>query len=228
MNRLQPLARLLATALTTVTVATAARAQTCLGHPSFAVGTLRMSVHASSTDQLKGLGASFAFGESTGLFGGPSFEYQSYPAPDDKALIYVGHVGWSFDVTDRGGVGFCPLFVGTLQEGPTGVTTGPRTTESSANNFGLGASIGGTIPLTPRIHVVPFLTAVYTSWSSKYTIHDVVEITSSTSASYLALTVGAGVIIDRNWAVRPSIAIPVGLTGGKTTLSLAVSLTPSG
>ena len=86
----------------------------------------------------------------------------------------------------------------------------------------------GTIPLTPRVHVVPFLTAVYASWSSQCTLHDVVEITISSSASYLALNVDAGVIIDRNWAVRPSIAIPVGLSGGKTTLSLAVSLTPSG
>ncbi len=204
------------------------RAQTCLGYPSFAVGTLRMGVHAASIDQVKAVGASFAFGDSTGIFGGPSFEYQSFPSPDDKALVYVGHVGWSFDVADGGRVGFCPLVVGTLQEGPTGVTTGSRLTETSATNYGLGASIGGTIPLTPRVHLVPFLTAVYSAWSSKYTIHDVVELLSTNSGSYLALTVGAGVTIDRNWSIRPSIAIPVGLTGGKTTLNVAVSLTPSG
>jgi hypothetical protein len=214
--------------LVLVATAATASAQVCMGYPSFAAGDLRMTGQLGLSGDTKIIGGSFAFGEATGLFGGPSVDYVSFPAPADKSLVYTGTIGWSFDVADRGAVAVCPLVAVTYQDGPANLLSTGQRTDVSGKGFAAGASLGGDVALAPRVHLVPFLTVLFTSSTLDTVIADYVEIKSTTTSRYTAITLGVGVVWDKTWTLRPSLTIPAGLSGGSTTLGLTVSLNAGG
>lgn len=217
--------RVLASLGLLLTVASTARAQVCMGYPSFAVGDLRMTGNVAFGSDTKTIGGSFAFGQATGLFGGPTVDYVSFPAPADKALVYTGTVGWGIDLADRGRIALCPLLVGSYQDGPAGQSLNRRL-DITGKSLGAGAAIGGDVPLSPRMHLVPFASVVLTTSTSTTIIQGLIDIKSTATDRYAAITVGVGVVIDKIWTIRPSLSIPAGLQGGTATVGLTLSITP--
>ena len=74
------------------------------------------------------------------------------------------------------------------------------------------------MPVGPTVDFVPFAGAAYFVSRASASAGDVSE---SESQDYTEIDVGAGFVINKVLTLQPSVAIPVGVDGAKSTFLLA-------
>jgi hypothetical protein len=205
--------------LGTLLVATPAAAQICAGTASFAAGAARGGASASATKDVKSYGAAFALGQRVGPFGSVELARNEYDPSGNSTSLAVS-AGYAIEAQANKKVQFCPhLTFG--HEFMEDAETPLGTIESSANMFGLGATVGATTALTPTADFVPFASAHYVTVRAKQSVGN----SSATfSDDYLALGVGAGFVLNRTVTIQPAVTVPLGLEGGNALFTIAFAL----
>jgi hypothetical protein len=192
-------------------------AQTCQGLASFSSGQMQTTGNATFGNGMDSFGATFAYGQPAGAFGGIGIGTTSIDALN----------GSSFDVGIAGGyqmtagkakkIHLCPVANLGLGMGPKDV--GGSGVDMSSTTGGIGFALGTSLPGGPRVQIIPTggLGMEYLKVKA-----DDGSTTSSASDTYGVMNLGVGFIFNSQIAVRPGISIPLGLDGGDTSFGLTV------
>jgi hypothetical protein len=193
-------------------------AQTCTGSASFAAGMVQLGGMASFSDGVSAYGGALAVGAPKGFFIEGAAQQTSYSGASDKSTSIGASAGYSAAIGAT--AEFCPLVSYTHTSYPDLFVGSSRIT-SSEDDIGFGGVFGITAPVTDDFNLVPFIGAEYIHASA--TASSVGVGSSSGSQDYGILELGAGFVISKFVTFKPAVAIPVGLTGGKTAVDIALS-----
>ena len=191
-------------------VRSAAVAQTCMGMASYTSGPVQVAGHGSFTDGANRFGASVGYGLPSSVFGNVGIATTSWDGAD-ASLDFGGEVGYQMQVSK---VQVCPVASLAFGNGPDGAGFN-MSTRSASLGLAIGTSLG-----TSRMQIIP--TAGLAVENLKATIEDTgTGISGSGSDTHGIANLGVGLVFN-NISVRPSVEIPVGLTGADATLGLTV------
>ncbi|HEX7929493.1 MAG TPA: outer membrane beta-barrel protein [Sphingomicrobium sp.] len=194
-------------------------AQTCLGAARYSAGPMRVGGGFSTTDGAKSYGLNFGVGAKVGPFASANLSRAEYSDADVSSRAVGIGAGYAIDVNPTHTVQFCPQASLTHQSGPD-IDVGTSTMSTSANAFAFGGAFGGSVPVTPTLDLVPFGAASYVISRATVTFGGTSE---SDSQDYADIELGAGFVLNKTLTLQPSIAIPVGLDGAKSSFQLAVA-----
>ena len=228
-----------------------ALAQVCNGGAPFSNGLVRLGATfggSTGADHVAnegggGLGAQLALGGVQGLFANVSGSIVLYSGPtrfsreglvarrsdDAGALIASATGGYAIPVATSGKVVLCPIVGFSRQSGPQlwaecspiegGGTTCSGSIDGRGSTFWSGGTVGGLVTSSPTFSFVPFAGVAYVT--STITARGSGG-SGSATFDYVAITAGAGVVLNR-LTVRPIISFPLGLEGGERTHGLEIS-----
>jgi hypothetical protein len=190
--------------LLALAVGTDLSAQVCVGGPSRDHGPFQLeaaysSANGTSTMQV---GAN-RLGQRA--FGGAFIGSASYDDLDGSTTIFGGSAGYRVPVGQASRTELCPT-VGF------GLGTGPNDIEGSGvdvatNTMNVGVSIGRSVSTGGGVALIPFASAGLARTALKFSFDGDSE---TISESYGMIGLGVGLLVSNKFAIRPSIAIPVG------------------
>jgi hypothetical protein len=181
------------------------RAQTCLGNASFTGAPVRLGAVLSFADGVKSYGAELGVGGS-GLFASAGVSLIDYDDIDESGTGIDVLGGYSLPIGTTGRAELCPIVAYSHQGGPN-FDTPFGEIEFSGRSIGGGVALGGTYNSTPRLDLVPFAAAMYTSVKVKATFFDE---TDSETEGVTVLSGGVGFVVDRRLTIQPRISFPIG------------------
>jgi hypothetical protein len=209
--------RLVATvAVLTATASTSAFAQTCVGRPDLAVMRGSLGAEAQFVDGASSYAGRLGINNRT-AFGGLSVGYVSLDGADDvSATSFGGDIGVERHLGVSKRVHVCPIVSLTYTNGPN---SDPF--KSNALSAGLGASFGGSLPLTSTLSLVPYASAGLLTVRSK---SEGLGNSSSDTETGGLLALGASFRFNDIVALTPSISVPVGFDNSDTVFSLGATI----
>lgn len=192
-------------------------AQTCQGLASFSTGQMQTTGNLTFGNGMNSFGATFAYGQTAGAFGGISIGTTSIDAFNGSSFDVGLAGGYQMTTGKTRKIHLCPVANLGLGMGPKNV--GGSGVDMSSTTGGMGLALGTTLPGGPRMQIIPTggLGVEYLKVKA-----DNGTTTSSASDTYGVMNLGAGFIFNSQIAVRPEISIPLGLNGGETTFGLTV------
>jgi hypothetical protein len=201
--------------------ATRLSAQTCIGSASFSAGHVRIGAGLGTSDGVKSYGASLAAGANSGLYasGGLSrFEYSDIDgfgtAGSGKSVAL--DAGVAINLNRSRTVQFCPEVGYQHVSGPD-IQYAGYTITTSARAYSYGGTFGGTVAVLPALDLVPFAGAYYVTTRATATL---VTDSRSETQNYGEFDVGAGFVINKTLTLHPSVVIPFGVSGAKSTFDI--------
>jgi len=200
--------------------ATRMAAQTCAGAASFSSGPIRLGAALASGDGVKSYGVTMGVGSKDNpLFAQGHLGRAEYSDVDANGTLVGLGAGYAIDVNPTKTVQFCPIAAFNYQSGPD-IDFGTSKISTTGRAFGIGGALGGTVPVSPTLDVVPFAAASYVLSRVSATLDGD---TQSASKDYTEIDIGAGFVLNKTLTLQPAIAIPVGLDGAKSSFQLALS-----
>jgi hypothetical protein len=199
-----------------LTAAPSLGAQTCLGTASYRSGPMRVGAGLQFDDGANTYGAEFGVGSAAGPFGSVGLARTEYKDVDGGATNFAVNGGYAIDLNPVRTVQLCPLAGFAYQSLPD-LDTGFGMLSSSVHAVALGGAIGGTIPASPTVDFVPFGGAEFDIAQAKVTFAGGSE---SHSENYTVVTLGAGLVFNHTLTIQPSVHIPMGLDGAKSSFGL--------
>lgn len=195
--------------------ATKMAAQTCVGAASYSSGPVRLGAGFATTDGAKSYGVTLGVGAKAGAFGSASVSRGEYSDIDASSTGVSLGVGYAMDIDPA--VQFCPVASFIHQSGPD-IDFGSGTVTTTSHAFGLGGALGGLVPVTPTLDLVPFVSAAFLASHGSATYQGDTQSDSQNSGE---IDLGAGFVINKTLTLQPAVAIPVGVDGAKSTFLLA-------
>jgi hypothetical protein len=187
-------------------------AQTCMGMASFSSGPVQIAGNAAFTDGANRLGASAAYGLPGSVFGSVGIGTTSIDGLD-SSLDFGVDLGYQMQV---GKAQICPVASLGYDNGPDSDSNGIN---SSTRSAGFGLAMGAPMG-TSQLQIVPTAGLGLIYAKSK------VEITGFGSGegsdAYGVAQLGLGLVVNQTIAIRPSVAIPLGLTGSDPSFGVTV------
>ena len=194
-------------------------AQACQGTAAFAAGPIRLGGDYTSGDGWKGYGLDVGVGAKTGAYAEASVSRAEFSDIDGSGKAVGFGAGYAINLNRAHTVQFCPLVTAAFESGPD-IDYGNSTIETSTRAFGFGGTFGGAVPVTPTLDLVPFAGAAFLTERLSATLDGTSD---SQSANFGLLDVGAGFVINKTLTLQPSVSIPFGVDGGKSSFALALS-----
>jgi hypothetical protein len=207
-------------AVATLLPAERASGQTCLGTASFAAGLARAGATFAVTDGGKAYGGHVAVGAPTGPFGDLAVARSEFDDIDAGATAFSIGVGYAIEVTPAGHLQFCPRITHVRQSGPD-FDTGFGTAKTSLRASEIGASLGGSVQVTPRLDFVPFAGAAYVATRGTLETEQGTEQSDTEDGGQIRF--GAGLVLDRRLTLQPAVLIPLGSEGSSHTFVLMLA-----
>ncbi len=202
-----------------VVVPNTSEAQICTGTASFGAGIVRLGASASFSDGTKLYGGELALGAPRGLFGTADAAQISTDGTSETSTVIGGTLGYSVEVGSI--ADFCAIAAFSHTTFPD-IQFGSATITSSQNDVGFGGALGVAAVVSPNLSVVPYTEVEYVHATA--TASSVSVGSSSASQDYGVLEIGFGIVMGKVVTLRPSVSIPVGLTGGKTAVNIGLAL----
>jgi hypothetical protein len=196
--------------------ATRLSAQMCVGSASFAAGPVRLGGDLATSEGEKGYGVSLAAGTQAGPYVEGSLSRIEYSDIDGSSKSVFLGVGYAINLNRSRTVQFCPEVGYQHLSGPDFDYAGYKIT-TSARAYSYGGALGGTVSVLRSLDLVPFAGAYYITTRAKATL---VSDSQYESMSYGEFDVGAGFVINKALTLQPSVAIPFGISGGKSTFDI--------
>jgi hypothetical protein len=186
-------------------------AQTCMGMASFSTGKMQMAGNATVTDGANRFGATAAYGMPGSVFGGVGIGTTSIDGLD-SSLDFGVNLGYQMQVAKAQ---ICPVASLGYDNGPD---SDANDLNSSTKSASFGLSVGAPLG-TSQLQIVPTagVGVVYAKSNVEFA-----GIEASGSDAYGVAQIGVGLVINQSVSVRPSVAIPVGLTGSDASFGLTV------
>ena len=193
-------------------VRSAAVAQTCMGMASYAHGPVQVAGSADFVDGANRFGASAGYGLPGGVFGSANVGTTSYDGLD-ASLDFGVNVGYQMKVAKAQ---VCPVASLGYANGPDSDANGINTSSKSA---GFGLAVGTPLG-TRRMQIVPTAGLGLVYGKSKIEIDGIGS--AEGSDAYGIAQLGVGLVLNQSVSIRPSVAIPLGLTGSDATFGVTV------
>ena len=192
-------------------------AQTCMGLASYSTGRMQVSGNGSFTNGANMFGASLGYGLPASAFGNATLSTTSYDAANASSLGIGANVGYQLALGKAAQVQLCPVAGFELGMGPDDNAAGINGSSRSAT---VGFSLGTTMGASPRMKIIPAagLGLVY----GKVKLQDTAGLTTESSDTYGMAHLNLGFVFNQNIAVRPSVAIPLGLNNSDPTFGLTL------
>jgi hypothetical protein len=196
-------------------VATTAQAQICAGTAPFSAGSMRVGANAEFPENTQVYGGEFAWGHQSGMFLGASLDRATTSGSNDSALRFGGNAGYEIATEAMPKVRFCPVAkLGYSKLPDIGTAT------NSMIDYALGLGVGGVLPASDNVAIVPSATLAWTGARIKSTDQGV---SATASDSWGQARLAAGVVVNRNITLAPTVTIPISHDGDKTRFGFAAS-----
>ncbi len=195
-------------------------AQTCLGLASYSTGPVQVTGNGQFTQGQNSFGGGIGYGLPSGAFGSANVSTTSFDALNASATGIGARIGYQMKVGGKlAQAQLCPTASIGLGMGPKNVggTGDDMSSRSATVGFALGTSMGAT----PRMKFLPNAGLALAYGKSK-TQNAAGTTTFEGSDTYGLATLGMGLVFNQNIAVRPSVDIPLGLTGSDPTFGVTV------
>jgi hypothetical protein len=193
-------------------------AQSCVGTASFAAGIVQLGAAAAFTDGAKQYGGELGIGAPHGIFGAVDASSISYDGGGSSTVIGAK---LGYDVSVGHAASFCPIVAYSHVAFPD-VNSGGSVFKTSEDVVGFGGAFGVTATVASNLDLVPYLSGEYVHATASESQTGFGS--DSQSEDYGVLGVGVGFVVNKMFTFGPSIAVPVGITGGKTTVTIGVAI----
>lgn len=194
-----------------------AHAQLCAGTASYTTGRMQAGGQLVSNDDYSSYGVGMNVGNARGLYGGVQLAKNSYDFIDESGLS-VG-VGGGYQMRPaKQGFQICPVAALGIGLGPDNI--GGSDTDMSTFQFSAGALIGMVAHRSGNFQIIP--TGGLSLVNSKVTL-SAPGGNVDDSETFFALDLGAGLIFNSVWTIRPMLSLPMGADNREESLSLGVS-----
>ena len=197
--------------------AQSANAQLCAGAASFTTGRMQAGGQLLSNDDYSSYGVGLGVGNARGLFGGAQIANNDYDFVDESGL-WLGASGGYQMQPSKTGFQVCPVASVGFGMGPDNI--GGSETDLSVREISAGAIIGKLVHREGSLQVIP--TGGLSFVSTKVTL-DAPGASEDVSDTFFALNVGAGLVVNSVWTIRPMLSLPFGADGRDESISLNVS-----
>jgi hypothetical protein len=193
-------------------------AQTCMGLASFSNAPVQLTANSNFGSGAKSFGAAVGYGMQSGLWGNLGVQTQSIDNVSSHPLNIGAQAGYETAVgKSRNPIHVCPNASFSMGNGPDAPNF-----NASTQNATLGVNFGTVLPgSNPRMKIVP---TAGISWAhTKLSAKDSVGTSlGSASDSYGLAQLGVGLVMNQNISIRPSVDIPLGLTGSSASFGLTL------
>lgn len=193
-------------------------AQRCLGFPGFGGQPLRVDGVLTTGGNVTTLGADLAFGQAEGAFGSVGLGVADFDNTDESALLVSGSIGTQMQLgtptRSSSGAQLCPVASLEYQNGPNVANI-----DITALRLRGGVSLGTSLPMTETLRLAPFGT-----FSVGFVRSSVDTPAGGDSDSEVGgiLDLGAGLVFNNRFTIRPSVNVPIGFDDSDARFGLAV------
>jgi hypothetical protein len=210
--------RLSVAAALTVLAALPLDAQLCAGTASFTTGRMQAGGQFLSNDDYSSYGVGLAVGNARGLYGGVQLANNDYDFVNESGLA-IG-VGGGYQLRPaKQGFQICPVASMVIGLGPDNI--GGSNTDMSTFQFSAGALIGMVAHRSGNLQIIP--TGGLSIVNSKVTISAPGGNNAEDSETYFGIDLGAGLVFNQVWTIRPMLSLPMGADNREESVSLGVS-----
>ncbi len=193
-------------------------AQTCMGLASFSNAPMQVTGNGMFSSGVNSFGAAVGYGMQSGLWGNLGVQTLSIDGASSHPLNIGAHAGYETAVgKSRNPIHVCPNASFSIGNGPDDVNF-----NSSTQDATLGVNFGTVLSgSNPRMKIVP---TAGISWAhTKLSAKDSVGTSlGSASDSYGLAQLGIGLVMSQNISIRPSVDIPLGLTGSNARFGMTL------
>jgi hypothetical protein len=193
-------------------------AQTCMGLASFTNAPMQVTGNGMFSSGVNSFGAAVGYGMQSGLWGNLGVQTLSIDGASSHPLNIGAHAGYETAVgKSRNPIHVCPNASFSVGNGPDDVNFNASSQDATLGvNF--GTVLGGS---NPRMKIVP---TAGISWAhTKLSAKDSAGTSlGSASDSYGLAQLGIGLVMNQNISIRPSVDIPLGLTGSNARFGMTL------
>jgi hypothetical protein len=194
-----------------------AEAQLCAGAAPFTAGRMQVGGSLTTNDDYSSYGLGLNWGTARGFWGGPQIANNDYDFFNESGLWIGGSGGYQLRPA-RKGYQICPVASLGFGLGPDNI--GGSETDMSVRQFSAGAIIGMVAHRDRDFHIIP--TGGLSIVNTKVTL-EASGASEDVTDTFFALDLGAGIVFNSVWTIRPMLSIPFGDDGRDESLSLGVS-----
>lgn len=192
-----------------------AHAQTCTGAASLDQAPFQLGAGMAFSSAVRSVGAEFTAGRES-FFGFSHAGYDTFKNVGVGAPSVGGGVGGTFPSSGRAHV--CSLADLTYEAGPQFGAINTTALLATA-----GAQVGIVAADTSSVRVVPTLGVAVRLHQTRLSLATTNARISTTTEKFGIANFGVGVILNRQFAITPTITIPFALSGGQTTFGVALT-----
>lgn len=203
----------------------AAPGQVCSGLASYARRPFQVVGGAQFNDNAKSFGGGFGFG-GTGAFGQLNLATTSFDNVDGSAFTFSGGAGYQVPLDKRNVAQLCPIASVSFASGPNNIDLfgdGSVVVDLSETDVEFGVALGAVASRSGQTQIIPAASLSFVSASAKAK-DQVSGASNSQSDTFGLLDLGLGFVFNEVFALRPGVAIPIGLDGASTTFGLTLGL----
>jgi len=194
-----------------------AMAQTCMGLASFSNAPVQVTGNGTFASGINTFGGTIGYGMQSGLFGNVGAATMSIDGATSSPLRVGGQVGYQMALGKSSNqIQVCP-------NATLGISNGPDLANANQTfrDATVGLNFGTVLGANPRMKIVP--TAGLSYANSHVSAKDANDVSlGSASESYALAQLGVGLVLNQNISVRPSVDIPLGLTGSDARFGLTL------
>jgi len=214
-----PFARLvIVPSILALLIGSTAAAQVCEGRPGSSAGRVALGATFATDNSSSELGVGIT-GLGAGAYGGATLSRVTYDEFSGSTTAIGGTAGYQVAVGSTARSQLCPFVSGVLGFGPNDIEgTG---VDASATAFDAGIAWGTVASQSRDVTLIPTVSAAVAYASIK--LSDGVS-DFTVSDTYGLLKLGLGVALGRQFAVTPSITVPLGLDDADPILGVHLSL----
>jgi hypothetical protein len=195
-----------------------AHAQLCAGTASYTTGRMQVGGQFVSNDAYSSYGVGLNVGNARGVYGGVQLANNDYDFVDESGLV-IG-VGGGYQMRPaKQGFQICPVAALHIGLGPDDI--GGSNTDMSTFQFSAGALIGMVAHRSGNLQIIP--TGGLSITNSKVTLSAPGGENAEDSETYLGIDLGAGLVFNSVWTIRPMLSLPMGADNREESVSLGVS-----
>ena len=210
-------------ALGTLLISSGLAAQICAGAASFEGRPIQLFGEGTFNNSAKSFVGSVRIG-GKGAFGDLELGTTHVDAFNASSFDIGGGVAYQVKLDPKGSVQLCPAASVGFLIGPKNIQGTGIDYSETALAFGLG--IGVLASRTEQIDIMPTASVVFENADAK--LKDQTGATTSNSQSFGVIEFGLGFVFSKQVTLKPIVAIPVGLTGGNTSFSVALGISLGG
>jgi hypothetical protein len=195
------------------------QAQTCQGLASFSSSPLQVIGEASLTGESSAFGAGLAYGLPQGPFAEAVVARRAHENFGGSSVDVVAAAGYDLAFGKASLLHLCPVAAAGVQLGPNNAFNSG--VERSRRSAQLGLTFGAELTPQRRWNVIPTFAVSY-AFQRDQAEDAAGAVLFRIDDAYALAQIGMGLVFKSTLSLRPSVDLPLGLSGGEPSVGLTV------